>query len=58
VDDFDVGEVRPAVGVGVRFKSPVGPIRADLGVKLQPQTFADGSREQRTAFYISIGQAF
>jgi len=58
VDDFDVGEIRPAVGMGVRFKSPVGPIRADLGVKLQPQTFADGSREQRTAFYISIGQAF
>ena len=57
-DDLELGKIRPTVGVGIRFKSPVGPIRADLGVKLQPQTFADGSREPRTAFYISIGQAF
>ena len=57
-DDLELGKIRPTVGVGIRFKSPVGPIRADLGVKLQPQTFADGSREARTAFYISIGQAF
>lgn len=58
VEDFDVAKIKPTTGFGVRYKSPIGPIRADLGIKLDPQTFADGTRERRTAFYISIGQAF
>lgn len=58
VEEFDFGKIKPTAGFGLRYKSPIGPIRADLGFKLAPRTFADGSRESRPEFYISLGQAF
>lgn len=53
VADIDVGELRSAVGGGIRYKSPVGPIRVDLGVKVNRQP-----GEGLTAWFISFGQAF
>jgi len=41
------------VGVGVRYATPVGPIRFDLGRNLDPVTGIDA-----TNYFISIGQAF
>ena len=32
--DIDLAKLRSAVGGGVRYKSPVGPIRFDLGFKV------------------------
>ncbi len=55
---FDVGEIRGSVGFGVRYRSPVGPIRVDLGFKLDRRRFANDVREPRTALHVSIGQAF
>jgi outer membrane protein insertion porin family len=57
VIDIDVGAVRSAVGFGVRYKSPVGPIRVDLGFKVNREEIG-GRREGLTALHISIGQAF
>jgi outer membrane translocation and assembly module TamA len=45
------------VGFGVRYKSPVGPIRVDLGFKVHPEVIGN-SRERLMAFIISLGQAF
>jgi outer membrane protein insertion porin family len=56
--DFDFGEIRPTTGFGFRYKSPIGPIRVDLGFKLDRQTLPDGSFERLTALHISLGQAF
>lgn len=56
--DLDLSGVRGAAGVGVRYLSPIGPIRIDLGFKLARQTFANGVREGRTALHITVGQAF
>lgn len=56
--DLDFGEIRGAVGFGVRYRSPVGPIRIDLGFKLDRRRFASGEREHLTALHISLGQAF
>ena len=50
---IDFTELRSAVGGGVRYKSPVGPIRIDLGFKIHPQP-----GESLTAWYVSFGQAF
>jgi outer membrane protein insertion porin family len=58
VSDLDLGGIRGAAGVGVRYLSPIGPIRVDLGFKLARQTFANGTREGRTALHITVGQAF
>jgi outer membrane protein insertion porin family len=56
--DINLGELRTAVGFGVRYKSPVGPIRIDLGFKLHREQLASGGREALTAIHISLGQAF
>ncbi len=56
--DLDLGELRGAVGFGVRYASPVGPIRLDLGFKTDRRQLASGRREGLTALHISLGQAF
>ena len=51
--DLDFRQLRSALGFGVRYASPVGPIRVDLGFKANRQ----GS-EPLTAVHITLGQAF
>lgn len=58
VNDLDLGRLRAGVGFGIRYQSPIGPLRFDVGFKLDRKTFANGSRERLEAFHISIGQAF
>jgi outer membrane protein insertion porin family len=53
VSDIDLGELRSALGAGVRYKSPFGPIRFDLGFKVHRQP-----GEGLTAWFVSFGQAF
>ena len=53
VSSIDVMELRTAVGSGVRYKSPFGPIRFDLGFKVHRLP-----GEGLTAWFISFGQAF
>jgi outer membrane translocation and assembly module TamA len=53
VTDFNVGELRGSMGFGVRYKSPIGPIRLDLGFKLDRR-----ESERRSVLHFSIGQAF
>ncbi|MEE2636303.1 MAG: POTRA domain-containing protein, partial [Acidobacteriota bacterium] len=57
VSNMRLARVRGAAGFGVRYRSPIGPIRVDLGFKLDRQEFA-GERERLTALHLSIGQAF
>jgi outer membrane translocation and assembly module TamA len=56
--DIDFGQLRSAVGFGIRYRSPVGPIRIDLGIKVNRKELVPGSVEQRSALHISLGQAF
>ena len=55
--EIDLAGLRSAVGVGVRYKSPIGPIRVDVGVKVHPEVIG-GALESRPALNISLGQAF
>ncbi len=57
VSEFDFGELRGAVGLGVRYISPVGPIRVDVGFKLDRRVLG-GRLEDRREFHLSIGHAF
>jgi translocation and assembly module TamA len=50
---FDLSEPLYAAGAGVRYFSPVGPIRLDVGVPLNPRDSDDNFQ-----IYLSIGQAF
>ncbi len=47
------GEVRVGAGIGVRYHTGIGPIRADIAVPLVRQRKTDAVQ-----FYIGIGQAF
>ncbi len=58
VDEMDFGQLRAAVGFGLRYRSPVGPIRIDLGIKMDRRLLPTGQRERPTALHISLGQAF
>jgi len=46
-------EIRVGAGLGLRYHSPVGPIRLDVGFPLNRR-----GRDPDFQFYISIGQAF
>lgn len=46
-------EIRYSAGLGVRYKTPVGPIRFDLATPLDPNPGDDPIQ-----IYVSIGQAF
>jgi outer membrane translocation and assembly module TamA len=56
--DLDLGRLRTAAGFGVRFQSPIGPIRVDLGFKINRQEIPPGHLEDMNAWHISLGQAF
>ena len=53
VSDVNVSDLRPALGVGFRYKSPVGPLRFDLGFKVPRR-----SDESRVQWFITFGEAF
>jgi outer membrane protein insertion porin family len=50
---LDLGALRGSMGFGLRYQSPIGPIRVDLGFKLDRR-----ESEKRSVLHFSIGQAF
>ena len=49
----DLGDLRYAVGLGLRYYTGIGPVRFDVAVPLNPQK-GDGDY----GIYLSLGQAF
>ena len=66
VSQIALTELRGALGFGVRYRSPFGPLRVDLGFKTHVAEFscptsddpAKRCPESRPALHISFGQAF
>ena len=66
VQHMSLARMRGGAGFGVRYASPIGPIRVDLGFKLgkryvfgsDQNNDASQTQEPLTALHISIGQAF
>jgi outer membrane translocation and assembly module TamA len=56
--DIRLDELRVSSGVGVRYRSPIGPIRLDWGWKLSTRVLLTGGRERSNVLHISLGQAF
>jgi outer membrane protein assembly complex protein YaeT len=62
-DDWsiDVSDLRYAVGSGLRYQTPVGPVRFDIGYQLNPIEGLRVNGEEQTRrwrLHFSIGQAF
>jgi outer membrane protein assembly complex protein YaeT len=58
---FDLGDLRYAVGPGLRYLTPVGPARIDLGYQVNPidNLLVNGKPQaRRWRVHFSIGQAF
>jgi outer membrane protein assembly complex protein YaeT len=59
--DFNFNDLMYDIGPGLRYLTPIGPIRADLGFQLNhiPGLLINGEPEKRHfRFHFSIGQAF
>jgi outer membrane protein insertion porin family len=50
ISDFDPSDIKQAVGAGIRYQTPIGPLRFDYGIEL-PQ-------ENNGRFHFSVGQTF
>jgi outer membrane protein insertion porin family/translocation and assembly module TamA len=56
-----VGDLRYAIGPGLRYQTPIGPVRFDIGYQLNPieGLIIDGAEQKRRwRVHFSIGQAF
>ena len=59
--DFKLGDLRYSVGPGLRYLTPIGPARVDVGFQLNPieNLRVNGDPELRHwRVHFSIGQAF
>lgn len=54
---IDLAELRTTAGLGIRYRSPLGPLRLDIGFKLDRRDFTGGT-ERRVVYHLSLGQAF
>jgi outer membrane protein insertion porin family/translocation and assembly module TamA len=58
---IDVGDLRVSVGTGLRYQTPIGPLRFDIGYQLNPidGLLVEGEPQaRRWRIHFSIGQAF
>jgi outer membrane protein insertion porin family len=55
VSAISLAELRTSVGTGLRYKSPIGPLRVDFGWKVGALRATDNRRWE---FHFSIGEAF
>ena len=54
--DLDLSRIRGSVGFGVRWDSPLGPLRVDFGFKTKREMTTSG--RERGWIHLSIGEAF
>ena len=57
VSDLDLSRIRGGAGFGVRYDSPLGPLRLDFGFKLDRLVVGE-RRESAWEYHLSIGEAF
>jgi len=57
-DSVDVGNLHWAAGIGLRLYTLLGPIRADIGYRLNRTGAMEPDPGSRYAFHLSIGEAY
>ncbi|NOR53766.1 MAG: BamA/TamA family outer membrane protein, partial [Candidatus Aminicenantes bacterium] len=53
VKDLSLSQLRDALGIGIRYRTPLGPVRLELGWNLNPR-----EEEKRFLVFITIGNVF
>ena len=57
-NDLDLGRLRGTGGFGLRYDSPLGPVRLDFGFKMNRIVYANRRPERGWEYHLSIGEAF
>lgn len=52
--DVDARDLKPGMGLGLRYRSPIGPVRLEIGWKLDPEPGESTS----AVFFLSLGNPF
>ena len=55
ISEMHVSDLRTSMGAGLRYRSPIGPLRFDIGWKVGALRITDS---RRWDFHFSIGEAF
>jgi outer membrane protein assembly complex protein YaeT len=58
VSDIDLAQLRTTLGFGLRYRSPIGPLRVDIGFKTDRFRLGNGSLERPYVIHINLGEAF
>ncbi len=58
ISDVRLTDFTHTTGFGLRYQTPLGPIRLDFGINLNPQLLPNGMREERTQVFFTLGHAF
>jgi translocation and assembly module TamA len=56
--ELDLLNLHLAAGPGLRYHTPIGPIRFDLGFRLNRRSEGDPTKDGSFAFHFSLGEAF
>ena len=56
--DIDLTDLRPAVGIGTRYRWRQISLRLDWGFNLDRRELVPGVPERGNVFHVSLGQAF
>lgn len=52
--DIEPGDLKPGAGLGFRYQSPIGPVRLEIGWKLDPEP----GESRSPVFFLSLGNPF
>ncbi len=58
IPDVSLLDFTHTAGFGLRYQTPVGPVRLDLGINLNPKKRPDGTPEPRFKVFFTLGNAF
>lgn len=58
LEELDLGFLHWAVGAGVRVKTVVGPIRFDVGYRLNRKGLREPEPESSFAFHLAVGESY
>jgi outer membrane protein assembly factor BamA len=58
LSELDLGKLHWAVGGGLRYLTPVGPVRFDVGVRLNRTGPGEPDPNSHYAIHVSLGEAF
>jgi outer membrane translocation and assembly module TamA len=59
--DFSLSRFTHSAGAGLRYQTPLGPVRFDVGFNLRPKDIVENGvtvREERVQFFFTLGHTF